>query len=469
MLLCRQSPSFRSFRAFAVPLSLLAACAPSGDEVEGPDEAAVAAPAEGPRAEGAAIAAGLGATTGAAATVYQVGPGKAYADLRSVASKLLPGDVVEVYAKGAAYAGGVLFTRPGSATAKITIRGVRVNGARPIIAGGTNTVEFQGDHYVFEGFDVTGGSARVLYHHAHDITVRDTVVHDCPQHGILGADEDSGSLTLDYVEVARCGYGDQKHPIYVATDESRFPNAVFRMQHSYVHDGKGGNNVKSRAARNEIYYNWIEGGYYRELELVGPDGQDPSLKREDSDVVGNVFYQTKGTYMVRVGGDGTGSTSGRYRFVNNTFVQRAGNAKAVIQAFDEVETLELHNNVFYRLGGGGVQLVRDLEAAWVSGAPRASGSRNWAPTGSSGVPAGVTGTVTGADPKFVNAAGRDLRAALGSPLVNAGASTFASPAGYAFPSPLAAPAYLPPAHVLQRPGGALRRVVAGAMDISAFE
>ena len=57
---------------------------------------------------------------------------------------------------------------------KITIQGIRVNGLRPVISGGTNTVEFRlSDHYVFEGFDVTGGSFRGIYHHAHDITLRD--------------------------------------------------------------------------------------------------------------------------------------------------------------------------------------------------------------------------------------------------------------------------------------------------------
>jgi hypothetical protein len=43
----------------------------------------------------------------------------------------------------------------------------------------------------------------------------------------------------------------------MATDQTAYPGAVFRMQHSYVHDANGGNNVKSRAERNEIYYNWI--------------------------------------------------------------------------------------------------------------------------------------------------------------------------------------------------------------------
>lgn len=64
------------------------------------------------------------------------------------------------------------------------------------------------------------------------------------------------------------------------------------------HHSNGGNNVKSRAERNEIYYNWIEDAYYHELELIGPDpggapdGWSEELKREDSDVVGNVLRKT---------------------------------------------------------------------------------------------------------------------------------------------------------------------------------
>src|SRR6185436_5833994 len=87
----------------------------------------------------------------------------------------------------------------------------------------------------------------------------------------------------------------------MATDEVAHPGAVFRLQHSYVHDsdfnnaGNGGNLIKSRAERNEIYYNWLENAFYHELELIGPDpngaqaGWTEALKREDSDVVGNVI------------------------------------------------------------------------------------------------------------------------------------------------------------------------------------
>jgi hypothetical protein len=159
-------------------------------------------------------------------------------------------------------------------------------------------VQFElSNHYVFENFEVTGGSFRCVFVHAGHITIRDTLVRDCPAQGILGADQNAGWLTLDRVEVTRSGGGTQDHPIYASSDPFVYPVAVFRMQHSYVHDANGGNAVKSRAERNEIYYNWIEGAHYRELELIGIDAtimDDPPPRPMHSDVVGNVLIKGAG-------------------------------------------------------------------------------------------------------------------------------------------------------------------------------
>ena len=112
-------------------------------------------------------------------------------------------------------------------------------------------------------------------------------------------------LLMEYVEVHHTGNGTSQHQVYMATDEVAHPGAVFRMQHCYLHDANGGNNVKSRAERNEIYFNWIEGAMYHELELIGPDpngaavGWTIDLKREDSDVVGNVLKKTATTFVAR--------------------------------------------------------------------------------------------------------------------------------------------------------------------------
>ena len=417
-----------------------------------------------------------GAAVSARAATYQVGPSRTLKKLQDVAPLLAPGDLVEVDGN-ATYPGDVIFTVPGTPTNKITIRGLRVNGLRPTLSGGTNTVEFRlSNHYVFEGFDVTGGTFRGIYHHAHDITVRDTVVRDCPAHGILGADTDSGSLTLEYVEVYNCGNGTGQHPVYMATDEFKYPGAVFRMQYCYLHDQRGGNNIKSRAERNEIYYNWISGGFYGEIELIGPDPQgnkkvSTDTKREDSDVVGNVFAHkaTQGTRMVRVGSDGTGQTKGRYRFVNNTFILRQGQVSPAFEIFEGIDSLEVHNNVFYRPGNEPIdKVVLETRVRWVAG--RVSvGTNNWLPVGSAMIPTGWTGTVFGTNPNFVNLSTLDLRPAVGSALIGAGVNAPASPAGHPFPNPLWPPAFHPPLHTLLAPGTAAARPSDGLIDIGAYE
>lgn len=410
---------------------------------------------------------GISLPAAASAATHQVGPTRTYKDLGAVAGIVAPGDVVEV--DGGATYPAVRFTRSGTAAAKITIRGVKAGGARPIISGGTNTIEAAGDHYVFEGLEITGGSARCFFHHAHDVTLRDVVIHDCPKQGLLGADNDSGSLLLEYSEIYNCGGGDRDHQIYMATDEQAHPGSVFRMQFTYVHDANGGNNVKSRAERNEIYYNWIEGALYHELELIGPDpsgGVSAALKREDSDVVGNVLVKKTDFSFVRVGGDGTGETKGRYRFVNNTFIG-SGAGSTAFRVFGGVDSVEMHNNVFWR-SGGSFAITRTTEASWVAG-EQLAGRNNWIVAGSAAVPSAWTGTLSGADPGFVDAAARDLRPAAGSALIDAGALPTTSPPGHDFPNPLPRPLYHPPRRALLAPGSAEPRPEVGAIDIGAFE
>ena len=315
----------------------------------------------------------------AEAATYQVGPTRPHANLTALfnAVNLGPGDLVEVdgnviYDVGTP--GVIMPTEDGGAAGNpVTLRGIRVNNLRPHLRGGTNTIEFQlSDHVVFEGFEVSGtgnitsGTFRCIYHHAHDVVIRDAYIHDCPRHGILGADNDSGSLLVEYSEVFNAGSNRGNHAIYMATDEIAHPGSVFRLQYSYLHDSQfdagqiGGNLIKSRAERNEIYYNWLEGAYYHELELIGPDpsgGVPENQAREDSDVVGNVIVHT-GDFgsVVRFGGDATGQSYGRYRAINNTIIRRNANndTPTVFRLFDGIDSLEFHNNVIWREGGSSV-------------------------------------------------------------------------------------------------------------------
>ncbi len=414
----------------------------------------------------------------AAAETYHVGPNRPYTTLGQVASLLAPGDVVEV--DGDATYASVRFTKPGTAQAPITIRGLRVNGKRPVVSSGTYTVHFElSNHYVFEGFEVTGGTSRCVQVHAAYITIRDTLVRDCPAQGILATDGDTGWLTLERVEVARSGSEDRRHPIYVSSDPDAYPGAVFRMQHCYVHDGVGGNAVKSRAERNEIYYNWIENGRYRELELIGRDGEVPP-RAMHSDIVGNVFIKGPGrtSSIARVGHDDKGhddtgqyyGSRGRYRFVNNTFVVDRLDG-AVIEAYGRLEAVEAHNNVFFRRGGptnAAIRILDDEDALWEHGAAVTSGTNNWVMSGSTMIPSVWNGSIIGDDPGFANLAAGDVRPAAGSPLIDAGTTSApASPSGYPFPSPLYPPGYQPP---LRSVGASPDvRPVSGTIDIGAYE
>jgi hypothetical protein len=429
---------------------------------------------------GSIIALGLLLCTGnnLYAETFQVGPGRDYTDLQSVASLLHAGDVVEVDGN-TTYPGDVVFTRAGDPENKITIRGIRIDDRRPVISGGTNSVAFVtpspysgpgADHYIFEGFEVTGGSSRCIYHQADDLTIRDVAVYDCYGQGIHGADHGSGSLTMEYVEVYGCGDGVYRHQIYMATDEEHYPDSVFRMQYCYIHDGNGGNNVKSRAERNEIYYNWIENARYHEIELIGPDGGDggdSDLAREDSDVVGNVLRKTsRNGFVTRVGGDGTGETNGRYRFVNNTII--CGES-AVFRLFDGIESIEMHNNIFYRNDGGTVDLVRSTNVNWTTGTELIAGSNNWVAQGALNIPSQWTGTTQGAAPDFEDFADADLRPVEGGNLTDAANSSPAGVPGYPFPNPLTLPGSHPPLDGVGEAGSAQSRPDDGRLDIGAFE
>ncbi len=378
----------------------------------------------------AALTVSLACTSVAAAKTHRVSDDEAlYIATRSVK----PGDVIEVMG-GKTYKGEIYIKLPGTKEQPITMRGISVDGKRPIVKGGEYSVEIANPHWVFENIEFTGASYKCIFVTADDIVLRDLVVHDC-RHGLLSADDAAGSHTVERCEFYRNGEGGRFHQIYATTSQDRFPGAVFRLINSYVHDGKGGNNVKSRAERNEIYFNWIEGARYHELELIGPDVDNPGPIREDSDVVGNVLRSTRGdSHLLRLGGDGTMDTNGRYRFAFNTIILKEEHL-APVRLFDGIESLEMHNNVFFREGGGPIDLMRTVRARWAKGKPLIAGTNNYLPQGSTNVPPQLTGTIEGTDPGFMDLAKLDLRPKPGSPLVGAASKDPGEFAEAPFPRP----------------------------------
>jgi hypothetical protein len=433
----------------------------------------------------------------AGAATYTVGPsGRQYTQLTDLfrSRDLAPGDVVLVDGS-ATYNGNIVVgdDDSGSSANPVTIRWSRTAGTtRPVLSGGTNTIKFeQSNNVVLEGFDVRGGGNACIFSEADNVTVRDSVIHDCPGQGILGADNNSGSFTLEYNEIYNAGSGTNRHVIYMQSDEVAFPNAVFRMRYNYVHNGNGGNLLKSRHQRNEIYYNWLEGAAYQELELIGPDcntqqgGWSTALKREDSDVVGNVIVHTSSwRNAIRAGGDLDGLSQGRVRLVDNTVLfDRAGAATMVLVQLG-LESIEMHNNVLYQNASGSAPAVLAenpasdvdtpacspfLREPWSSGR-KVAGGNNWFQTSATSVPGELVATLRGSNPQLTDIARRDLRPLAASALVDAGNRSPAAPAAFPFPNPLTIPVYEPPSHAKLAIGAQKARTVQGAsIDIGAFE
>ncbi len=431
----------------------------------------------------------------AEARIYTVGPtGREYTQLSTLfnANNLAPGDIVEVDGN-ATYDSAKMGEDDGGAPGNpVIVRWKRVVGAtRPVLQGGAHTFKFErANHVVFEGFEVRGGTNTCVFSEAHDITVRDTVIHACPSHGILGADQNSGSFTLEYSDIYDSGAGTTRHAIYMQSDEIAYPGSVFRMRFNYVHDGNGGNLLKNRHERAEIHSNWFEGSVYQEMELIGPDcetqnaGWTRATKREDVELLNNVIVHTSTTWphAIRVGGDLNGASDGRLRMVGNTIIfDRPGSATAVYVQLG-MGSVEMHNNAIYQTGGGAPAILRENTTAdtpfcapfvtqpW-SGVRSVFGTRNWVQTAASFVPSEWTGTQFGSDPGLRNIAARDLRPLANSPLRNAGANRPPSPSAFPMPWALPTTSYDPPLRAKLIVGDEVPRIPQGyfTVDIGALE
>jgi hypothetical protein len=406
------------------------------------------------------------------ADTYEVGPGKPHTQIAGndvLERELEPGDIVLVTGNQT-YDGDIILRSNGTKANPIVFRGVLVDGKRPVLSGGDYTIVVDGDHVVLENLEVTAGAEQCVNHKGDDLTLRNVVVHDCPNHGILSHDDEAGDLLIEYSEIYRCGNGDQKHQLYLTANSDEYPNATFRLQHSYIHDGNGGNNVKSRHRRNEIYYNWIEGPEYHVLDLIGSDnGTGYAPPQENSDVVGNVLWQ-KGTegVVARMGGDATGATGGCYRFAYNTILS-TGDLDYVFRAQDEIGSIGLYGNVIYGSKASGVNLVSTSAAEWVHGDNLIVGADNWIRDGWT-LSGTMTDSVRGTAPGVMDLAGADFRPVEGSDLLDTVATNTVGPAGCQVPGSLSFPAFLPPARKLEAVGSATPRGAAnGTYDIGAFE
>lgn len=403
-----------------------------------------------------------------APVTYNVGPSREYKNLQMIANKLKPGDTVLVDGDYI-YDGGIIFTQYGTTEQPITISGVKVNGKQPVIKGGRSSIHLGAANYVFEGFEIMEALNTGIRHQADNVIVRDCIIHDCPD-GILSHDVCSGNITVEYCELYKNGEGLHKHQLYMATDENRYPGSVFRLQHCYIHDSTGGNTVKSRCERAEIYYNWIENSYYHALDIIGPDPEynptDEDLKREDCDIAGNVFISSNFS-IARIGGDGTGQSNGRVRFAGNTFIFKEGSGLSAIRAMFKLESVEMYNNVFYSPNGCENMVFSAEQLKWSTGSRKVYGSYNFV-RNLSDIPEEWSNTIIGDDPGFLSLEDYDLKPSDNSPLLNAGDPSVSTNSEFPIPSPLKALMYVPQRKKLALGKLLPREMGKGLMNIGAF-
>ncbi len=317
---------------------------------------------------------------------FAVGPHRDHKSVGSLTPDLGPGDTLTL--EGGVDYPAMNLEGSGTALEPIRVVGTVENGKRPRFASKDDryTLAIRGEHILVEGVEVTGGRLAAVFVEGNDVTIRDSEVHDCASHGILASDTNSGSLTLERVDVHHAGSGDRRHQIYVATDQAAYPQATFRLLQSRVHDGLGGNAVKSRAERNEIRGSTIEGAYYQALDLIGPEIVKGKPRPTSSDIVDNVIRGNghEHYHLVRLGGDEEATSSdGDYRFTRNRF-EIENEARSVVRVTFGAHLISFEGNVFSRTGSGTTPVL-DLSDA-TGAEPTVQGVKNEIGPGFSGVP-----------------------------------------------------------------------------------
>ena len=116
-----------------------------------------------------------------------------------------------------------------------------------------------------------------------------------------------------------------------------------------------------------------------------------------------------------------------------------------------------------------MDLIRDAEADWAAGSEHIAGSNNWVLQGALHVPTQWTGTLSGADPGFVDIATGNLHLIDGTSAVDAANPSPTGIAGYLFPNPLVLPLMQPPLGRVDAVGAAESRADDGFPDIGAYE
>jgi hypothetical protein len=219
--------------------------------------------------------------------------------------------------------------------------------------------------------------------------------------------DNNSNLVVEASEIASNGtslYDGFSHNFYLGGN-----SATIRF--CYIHESLYGQNFKTRGHYTELLYNYIADSQDGEVGLV--DAAETAATNSHAVMIGNIVISKprlsgyNSGRFIQFGQDSGGQHNGTLFAFNNTFIAGDGRIQ-FLSANMTNATIIAENNIFYGSG----QLVGTVGGG-------VSGTNNWAQS-SATIPPSFSGTVTGADPAFVNRAARDLRLTKGSPCRNLG-------------------------------------------------
>jgi hypothetical protein len=399
------------------------------------------------------------------ATTYKVSD---MATLRELcAEKAEPGDVIEIQ-PGTYYldVSHIPVLRSGEPGKPVTIRGVVKDGKRPVIDASRVNVkrgifrEEQGTHdIVYEDLELCnargsrfpdqedfGVNAGAIYFQGKNVTARRIHTH----HNEDGwfSTHSADNLLIENCEIDHNGtLFEGEHN---ATHNFYFCAHRQTVRNSYIHHSGEAQNFKSRGWHTTFAYNWVE-------EDAGYSVEVASGNEGNTLWIGNVVIKRTapgGQRRILGVGDGTGVARGTLTMINNTIISTQPNDIYLFTQEKATCNVVLINNVF---AGPSVRLLDRCGKGTITGL------HNWFQKGME-VPEGVTDSVFGDDPGFVNPAGGDFHPRAGSPLIGAGA--MAPPSlGEGGEIQLILPAYEPTRAAVE----SVPRAIGGAVDIGAFQ
>ena len=165
--------------------------------------------------------------------------------------------------------------------------------------------------FAISGVTVPDNNGAAIRYEGGDLTLRDDWFYN-NQEGVLGANDPSGNILMDHLEIAFNGDGSgHTHGVYVNQ------LASFTITNSYIHDTAVGHEIKSRAANNTITNNRIfdnNGSASYSIDL--PNGGNASI-------LNNVIQQgsnTQNPAIIAYGEEGLAYASNNVTLSGNTIV-----------------------------------------------------------------------------------------------------------------------------------------------------